>query len=388
MSASILQILLQLSLVSSAAVLVVAVLRKPLRYAAGTRAAYWLWILVPANVLAVLLPVPTHEMELLTSTLRSAPAEGMSAVLATVSDPAASSNYAGIVLTLWTMGACLMAAWLVARQRAFVRSLGPLVAGPEGTFRSERITAPMLVGAWRARVIIPMDFETRYREEHRRLMLAHERAHQQRGDALVNSLGALWLCVSWFNPLVYWALGRIRFDQELACDALVVARSDLGRRRYADALLSAQLTSESAWRVPAGCHWQSNHPLKERIAMLKLSSPALSRRLLGTVSTVALAVCGMYVVSASHAQAPASQAAESTDKKFSIDARDTDTREVLQMIARKGGRNVLVGDQVSGKITVQLKDVTWREALNVVTQSQGLVTRDSGNITIVDVPQK
>ena len=282
-----------------------------------------------------------------------------------------------------------MALWLTSRQRAFVRSLGRLVVSPDGIFRSERIAAPMLVGAFRPRVIVPVDFEARYSERDRLLMLAHERAHQERGDALVNSLAAGWLCVFWFNPLLYWALGRIRFDQELACDALVVSRSDAGKKRYADALLRAQLNYESAWRMPAGCHWQSNHPLKERIAMLKLRSPALSRRIAGIAFTLVLAASGMYFVSASYAQSPPqSKSAQSTDQKFAIDVQDTDTRQVLQMIARQGGRNILVGDQVGGKITVHLKDVTWREALDIVVQSQGLVVRESGNMTIVDVPHK
>jgi type II secretory pathway component HofQ len=55
------------------------------------------------------------------------------------------------------------------------------------------------------------------------------------------------------------------------------------------------------------------------------------------------------------------------------------------MIAHKANRNVLVGDHVTGKITIHLKDVTWREALRVVALSGGLVTRQDGNITIVDV---
>jgi len=69
-----------------------------------------------------------------------------------------------------------------------------------------------------------------------------------------------------------------------------------------------------------------------------------------------------------------------------VDAENSDTREILAMIARKGNHNVLVSDQIQGKITVHLKNVTWQEALNIVAQSQGLVTRESGDVTIVGVP--
>jgi type IV pilus assembly protein PilQ len=129
--------------------------------------------------------------------------------------------------------------------------------------------------------------------------------------------------------------------------------------------------------------------------MLKLASPGLSRRLCGVVFNVVLTTSSMYAVSVSFAQAPvqpplltsrSNDSTESADKKFTIDAENSDTREILEMIARKGNHNVLVSDQIHGKITVHLKNVTWQEALNIVAQSEGLVTRESGDITIVGVP--
>ena len=73
------------------------------------------------------------------------------------------------------------------------------------------------------------------------------------------------------------------------------------------------------------------------------------------------------------------------EQRFSIDAKGANTRDVLAMIASKGNANVLVSDQVNGKITVHLKDVTWRQALNIVLLSQGLTARQAGDITLVDV---
>jgi beta-lactamase regulating signal transducer with metallopeptidase domain len=376
---SLLLLLVQLTLVSSAAVVLVGTLRGPVRRLAGARAAYWLWVAVPACALGVLLPAPSAPM--LANPLLSPVASGVPDALVSITATGASGNYVVALLAVWIAGAFLMATWLVRRQRTFLSSLGQLTANADGTFRSARIEAPMLVGAWRPRVIVPTDFETRYSEPDRLLMLAHERAHQERGDTRVNSLAAAWLCLSWFNPLMHWAWGRMRFDQELACDALVLSRWQADKKRYANALLAAQLNSESGRHVPAGCHWQSTHPLKARIAMLKLPAASSPRRLAGIVFAVALAAAGMYSVSSSFAQAPA----QAADKKFAIDAKEMDTRKVLEMIAQKGEHNILVSDKVGGKITVHLVDVTWREALEIVAQSQGLVTRQSGNITFVDL---
>lgn len=56
--------LVAVTLAASAAVLFVAALRVPVRRAVGARAAYWLWLSVPASVLAVLLPAPLHALRI------------------------------------------------------------------------------------------------------------------------------------------------------------------------------------------------------------------------------------------------------------------------------------------------------------------------------------
>jgi hypothetical protein len=61
-------------------------------------------------------------------------------------------------------------------------------------------------------------------------------------------------------------------------------------------LLKTQLANESAWRMPVGCHWQSTHPLKERVAMLKYPSPGRARRLSGIAVALALTLVGSYAV--------------------------------------------------------------------------------------------
>jgi hypothetical protein len=200
------------------------------------------------------------------------------------------------------------------------------------------------VGAWRARVVVPIDFEARYSPEERILVLAHERAHFARRDAAINVFATGWLCLAWFNPLMYWALGRLRFDQELACDALVVARSKTGRRCYADALLKTQLANESSWLVPVGCHWQSTHPLKERVAMLKYSSPGHARRLGGIAFSVGLTIASSYAVWAAQPEVPlpgASARLIAVNMKWWVNGTD-----VLQLGGPSSTRDFLV---VSGK---------------------------------------
>jgi hypothetical protein len=141
------------------------------------------------------------------------------------------------------------------------------------------------------RLVLPPDFETRYTEGERELILAHERAHLARGDTFANALAALLRGLFWFHPLVHYAIARFRQDQELACDAAVLRRFPQARRSYAEAMLKTQL---AVLGLPVGCHWQSSHPLKERIAMLKHPIPHPARRALGFGLAAMLALFGGY----------------------------------------------------------------------------------------------
>src|SRR5690606_26762453 len=96
-------------------------------------------------------------------------------------------------------------------------------------------------------------------------------------------------CLFWFDPLFHLAAARMRHDQELACDADVLAAHPRQRRRYGDALLNAQLALQTA---PLGCHFGFGHPLKERIAMLGTSACSPMRRFSGT-ALVAVLGCGV-----------------------------------------------------------------------------------------------
>jgi bla regulator protein BlaR1 len=312
--------LVELSLAASVAVVMIGLLRLPVRRAFGARAAYWLWMMVPASALAVLLPVRSHLLHITVQPSPSTVAEVVlshafalpdaAAAIAAAPDAAASDpgvrqramldravfGFASIGWALWGLGAIAMLALTARRQRLFERSLGPLVPLGNGAYRSGAVAEPMLVGAWRPRIVLPADFESRYTPEECALVLAHERAHMQRGDAIHNALASVWLCLSWFNPLMYWAVACFRFDQELACDAFVLTATGTGRRRYASALLKAQLASDSPALVPVGCHWLSRHPLTERIATLKRAPPGAARRSVGVLSALGLAAFGSYAV--------------------------------------------------------------------------------------------
>jgi bla regulator protein blaR1 len=120
---------------------------------------------------------------------------------------------------------------------------------------------PLVLGLFRSRIIIPADFYERYSEAEQRLVIAHELAHIRGGDLYANAIATVMQILFWFNPLLHWAVSRMRLDQELACDARVLRSThDFAdpAKTYAAAVLKTALPQSAS---PLACHWQSRHPL-------------------------------------------------------------------------------------------------------------------------------
>lgn len=299
MASDLLSLLLRMTLVTTVAVLAVSIVRKPCRRAVGARAAYSLWLLVPASLAGLLLPSPQRASLVAQAVVGGPVGRAVQAASAALARTAAPNYYSSTGTLVWVAGCLAMAAYIAFRHAAFVRSLGIVHPRPDGTYHSSTVREPMLLGTWRPRIVLPGDFESRYTPKERALILAHERAHLARRDALANVSATGFLCIFWLNPLMYWAIGRFRFDQELACDALVLAGSGAGasaaaRRQYAETLLKAHLGATVPASASLGCGWQSIHPLKERIAMLRHPLPGRWRRLGGAVLSAGLMLSAAY----------------------------------------------------------------------------------------------
>lgn len=277
-----LRALLETALASSAAVVLVLLVRRPLRRRFGAGAGYASWLCVPAATLAVLLPAPAASQPWSVAGGMAMPA----AAGALAALPEWVSALTRALPWVWASGALAVALWLCAQQRRFVRRLGRLRECGDGVFVAEsRRGLPAVVGLLRPRIVLPSDCGQRYRPIERELIVQHERIHIARGDPFANALVALYRCLHWFNPLLYLAVDRYRRDQELACDERVMARRPGFRRSYCEAMLKTQL---NPLPLPVGCQWLYRHPLKERIAMLQ-NAPLSHRNRSAVLSLIACA---------------------------------------------------------------------------------------------------
>lgn len=63
---------------------------------------------------------------------------------------------------------------------------------------------------------------------------------------------------------------------------------------------------------------------------------------------------------------------------MSLDVHDADLRTVFRSIAEFGGINVVPDRDVIGPVSIKLVDVPWRQALDIVCQSAGLIATENG----------
>ncbi|MEJ7746875.1 MAG: TonB family protein [Luteimonas sp.] len=279
------KLLFEATVASSLALLLALALRRPLRAVFGARIAYGIWALLPVALIAVLLPAapaPLSVSMLPATVFTTMPVQAAAGAAARMSDPRL------LVVALWLLGVAIVIGMFARQQRRFRARLGRLHDCGDGLRQADGNDGlPAVFGWWRPAVVLPADFETRYSAGQRALMLAHERAHIARGDLHANAIAMMLRCLFWFNPLLHVAARRFRHDQELACDAHVIAHHPRARRIYGEALLHTQLSTQTS---PLGCHFGFGHPLKERIAMLKQPIPSSLRWLAGSAVVAVLAL--------------------------------------------------------------------------------------------------
>lgn len=205
-----------------------------------------------------------------------------------------------ILLALWLGGAALCFAWQMAR---YYRFLDAALCGARLLTRecgidvliSAGVDGPVASGIVKRRIFLPADFMTRYVPDERRLALVHEAAHHDRFDIVANFVALALLSLHWFNPIAQRVYRAFRADQELACDATVLANAKAGDRH---AYGSAMLKSASG-RMPAiACALSHKAQLKERIGMMARKPVSLGQLLCGAALAMAT-IGGGLVLTAS-----------------------------------------------------------------------------------------
>ncbi|WP_372916663.1 M56 family metallopeptidase [Sandarakinorhabdus sp.] len=262
-------------------VLVLAV-RRPVARLWGAHMAYALWALPALRMMLSAIP---GWQQLYVPVARANPAGDAALSQMSLADAAQFSqplavqaeqmgpltDWPTLLIALWAAGAAVFLGVQWARHLRFVGKAvreGQLLTWQGGVdvIISARVAGPVAAGIIRRRILLPADFLKRYSPAERRLALLHEAAHHDRFDLVANIVGLVVLAAHWWNPVAHAAWRVFRADQELACDASVLAGSDgETRAAYGRAVLKSACVATPV----AACAMNHKSQLKERIGMMK-----------------------------------------------------------------------------------------------------------------------
>jgi type IV pilus assembly protein PilQ len=105
------------------------------------------------------------------------------------------------------------------------------------------------------------------------------------------------------------------------------------------------------------------------------------------------ALAPVVVAQAAPAPAPAAPSASAPpapngSKLITLEFKDADVINLLRILSAESGRNIVAGDDVKGKLSVSLRNVTWEQALDTILEVKGLQKIDKGGvIRIISIEQ-
>ncbi len=97
-------------------------------------------------------------------------------------------------------------------------------------------------------------------------------------------------------------------------------------------------------------------------------------------ATTTTEVAGFSQEAEQYSEQGAPQKARYVGKRVTFEFKDIDIHNLLRIIAEISKKNIVVSDDVSGKVTIRLRNVPWDQALELVLRSKGLGKEEFGNI--------
>ncbi len=185
---------------------------------------------------------------------------------------------------------------------------------------STRINVPMMLGAVKPVILLPIAVINHLATEEVEAILLHELAHIKRHDYLLNIFQTIAETILFFNPFVWLVSGIARREREHRCDDLVIAAT-ASPIHYARALAnieSHQLAANRLTIAATGHKKQLFHRIK-RIMEMKKSNINYSRLTIAIVAIIAITcTIAMFTFTPSLAQKAKSDSVDTTTKKKSV----------------------------------------------------------------------
>jgi len=70
-------------------------------------------------------------------------------------------------------------------------------------------------------------------------------------------------------------------------------------------------------------------------------------------------------------------------RKITLEFADAEVRKIFQLLSEVSNKNFVLGDEVTGNISLKLVNVPWDQALDIILDTKNLDKREDGNIIII-----
>jgi TonB family protein len=311
---------------------------------------------------------------------------------AAISFPAAPSSSLSLGLLLgaiWGAGAVvLFGSWLWRGLRVRRR----LLASAPRCVTVDDSNPAGVAGIFSPVIVLPRDLERTLAPAELEAVLLHELVHLQRRDNLWAALQAMCVSALWFHPLA-WLLNRqISLETEKACDERVL---ELTHNADAYAAGIVKCIRHSLGLPQPGLAGATTPPIVSRMqaifAYATRRDRPWARVAILVAATVALALSGQAGAFATPARAaeaaPPTPASAGAHDTLSVDFPDEDARNIIRNVANLFNLNVVIPDTLKGKVTIKLRDVTWRQIFHVTLEAVGhTFVEEGGRVSIAAKP--
>ncbi|MCS7464956.1 hypothetical protein N0M98_33275 [Paenibacillus doosanensis] len=197
----------------------------------------------------------------------------------------------------------------ICKKILFIKASIPIVL-------SDKVSSPTLWGILHPKIIIPKSAVSKLTSDELRYILLHELIHLKRKDIAINWIMNALLILHWFNPVLWYAYSRMREDQEIACDAVVLNCIERNEsEEYARTIIKLMEHISQPLQFPGLARISgSKKQLRRRIIMIKLFKKNTFKLSLLGVAVAAL----LSVVALTNAKGESLEASQFSEESTAI----------------------------------------------------------------------
>ncbi|MFA6940709.1 MAG: M56 family metallopeptidase [Clostridiaceae bacterium] len=252
-------------------------------------------------------------------------------------------NYKQIFILLWTMGMLMMASYIllgiyrirhlckISRKSydsilyQLLKSCSVLlkVKAP-GIIVTDKVQSPLIYGIFNPTIILPGKIVKELKEEEIRYILLHELCHVKRKDLIIIWITSLLKIVYWFNPVILIGLHFMSADCEIACDTTVLSHLNTDESlNYGNTIINVTKLINNSNGIPCTASIiEKKSQLKRRIIMISKYGKITKRNLIiGVLIIVILGLIGLTGRVIKNSKASSSQ--EEFLKYYNLKVKET-----------------------------------------------------------------